>query len=242
MFNVGDKVRLVIDKSKGGMIMQVLPAINGINRYKVFHGPDFSDTGDYYEDQLEKINENSNVEILSKKDFIAYYTAKKMEQKSKDSIFALNAGKIKFIPFQFRPLTKILKAERPRLLIADDVGVGKTIETGLIIKEFEKRDNISKILIICPKELTYKWRAEMKSKFDENFVILTSETLKYCLSELDFEGEWPIEYSKCIIGLEMLRRQENIDKLESIDVSPNFNMLVVDEAHHQFNCLMYLCY
>ncbi len=232
MFNVGDKVRLLIDKSKGGMIMQILPAIDGVNRYKVFHGPDFSDTGDYYEDQLEKINENSNVEILSKKDFIAYYTAKKMEQKSKDSIFALNAGKIKFIPFQFRPLTKILKAERPRLLIADDVGVGKTIETGLIIKEFEKRDNIDKIVIICPKELTRKWKDEMKNKFDETFFILSSENLNYCFKELDNDGEWPNEYNKCIIGLEMLRRQENIDKINSIDVSANFNMLVVDEAHH----------
>lgn len=248
MLKIGDKVCLAIDKSKVGIVMLELSQVDGVNRYKVFHGPSFTDTCDYYENQLELISETSNVVHVSKNDFISYYTAKKLELNSKDSIFSLNAGKVNFIPFQYRPLTKILKAERPRLLIADDVGVGKTIETGLIIKEFEKRDNISKIIIICPKELTTKWHNEMKNKFDENFFILSSENLSYCLRELEFEGEWPREYSKCILGLEMLRRKENIDKINSIDVSANFNMLIVDEAHHvsdnetnSYNIVEYFC-
>lgn len=235
MLKIGEQVRLIIDNSKVGMIMAELPTVNGMKRYRVFHGPSMTDTGDYLENQIELVPQNSNINYLNKTDFIAFYASKKLGMKSRSTIFSLNSGKIKFIPFQFRPLARILKAERPRILIADDVGVGKTIETGILIKEFEKRDNISKIIIICPKELSYKWRTEMRIKFDEKFEILDSERLRYCLNELDAEGVWPSECGKCIVSLEMFRRQENIDLLNKIDVAADFNMLIVDEAHHVSN-------
>ena len=132
-------------------------------------------------------------------------------------------------------LTKIIKADRPRILIADEVGVGKTIETGIIIKEFEKRENIRNILIVCPKELTYKWRREMRERFDEPFEILSSDRLEHCFRELELEGVWPFECRKSIIGLEMLRREENLNRFIKLEDAPNFNMLIVDEAHHIIN-------
>ena len=50
-------------------------------------------------------------------------------------LFSLNSSRIDFIPYQFRPVLKLIQSDRPRLLIADEVGVGKTIEAGLILKE-----------------------------------------------------------------------------------------------------------
>jgi len=75
----------------------------------------------------------------------------------------------------------------------------------------------------------------MKSRFDEAFEVLTSERLSYCLDELEMEGIWPYECQKCIVGLEMLRREENITRLNSIEDLASFDMLVVDEAHHVIN-------
>ena len=83
----------------------------------------------------------------------------------------MNSGKIDFIPYQYRPVLKIIKADEPRILIADDVGVGKTIESGLIVKELSARQSMNSIMIFCPRPLVAegKWQNEMRSKFNEKF-------------------------------------------------------------------------
>lgn len=233
MFKIGDKVCLAIDRNTVGIIITVFPSNEASNRYQVFH--DAANIATYFENQLLPILDNITSEMTPFADFLGKYAAQKMKINSSATMFALNAGKIKFIPFQFRPLARILNAEHPRILIADEVGVGKTIETGIILKEFEKRDSVKSAIIICPKDLTSKWRREMKSRFDEAFEVLSSDRLSYCLDELEMEGVWPYECRKCIVGLEMLRREENIARFESIEDLASFDMLVVDEAHHVIN-------
>ncbi|MGN1154702.1 MAG: hypothetical protein ACI4TK_00845, partial [Agathobacter sp.] len=156
MFNVGDKVCLTINNQMVGVIIAVLPSANSVARYQVFH--DANSISTYFENQLQLISDNATSEMTAFSDFLGKYAAQKMKINSASTMFALNAGNIKFIPFQFRPLARILNAERPRILIADEVGVGKTIETGIILKEFEKRDSVKSAVIICPKDLTSKWR------------------------------------------------------------------------------------
>ena len=77
----------------------------------------------------------------------------------------------------------------------------------------------------------------MKYKFDETFQILDSGNLKYCINEMNLEGVWPSEFRKCIVGLELLRRDEYIDAFIKLDDNPAFDMIVVDEAHHISNPL-----
>jgi hypothetical protein len=107
---------------------------------------------------------------------------------------------VQFVPYQYRPVLKLIRADRPRLLIADEVGVGKTIEAGLIIKELRARMDISSVLVICPKALVAerKWFKEMK-RFDEHFTELNGASLRHCLQETDLEGEWPEQHSKAIL-------------------------------------------
>ncbi len=233
MFNIGDRVCLIINKSLIGIVVSVLPSTDSIARYQVFH--DSNNIEVYYENQLLLATEINGCQELSLLDFLGAYASRKIKNNSSSTMFALNSGKIKFIPFQFRPLAKIISAEYPRILIADEVGVGKTIETGIILKEFEKRDSVKSAIIICPKDLTFKWRREMKSRFDESFEILSSDRLSYCLNELEMEGTWPYECRKCIIGLELLRREQNITRLEHMEDLASFDMLIVDEAHHVIN-------
>lgn len=232
-FNKGDMVRLVIDERSEGIVMDVLPAVGGMPRYRVFHGA--GNVGEYYADQLAPLVQTAASAVPDMGAFIAGYAARKLSLPSYSSMFSLNAGKIKFIPYQFRPLKKIVKADRPRLLIADEVGVGKTIETGIIIKEFEQREDIESVLIVCPKELAPKWQREMRNRFDEPFTILDGPSLDYCIRETELEGEWPYQHAKCIAGLEMIRREETEARLAGIDGGLHFDMLVLDEAHHVVN-------
>ncbi|MBQ3301115.1 MAG: DEAD/DEAH box helicase family protein, partial [Eggerthellaceae bacterium] len=233
-YAVGERVRLAIDGSVEGVVIAVLPAVGGMQRYVVFHSA--GDTGEYYADQLAPYEVGAVGETgVGAEEFLPLYAARKLMLPSYSSLFSLNAGKIKFIPYQFRPLKKIVKAERPRLHIADEVGVGKTIETGIIIKEFERREDIESILIVCPKELAPKWQREMRGRFDEPFEILDGATLDFCIRETDLEGEWPYQHSKCIAGLEMIRREETVAKLMSVEDGIKFDMIVLDEAHHVVN-------
>lgn len=233
-YAVGERVRLAIDSNVEGVVITVLPPVGGMERYMVFHGA--GNTGEYYADQLAPYEGDASEGAFEDAgDFLPLYAARKLTLPSYSSLFSLNAGKIKFIPYQFRPLKKIVKADRPRLLIADEVGVGKTIEAGIIMKEFERRENIESILIVCPKELAPKWQREMRSRFDEPFAILDGADLEYCIRETELEGEWPYQYSKCIAGLEMIRREETCAKLMGMEDGLRFDMLVLDEAHHAVN-------
>lgn len=172
-------------------------------------------------------------------------TAGLLLQPSTSRLYSFNSGRIDYEPYQFRPVMKLINSDRPRLLIADDVGVGKTIEAGLIIKELQARQKLDSILVICPKQLVVegKWRSELK-RFDEDFVELDSQALRYCLEETRLEGEWPSRYKKAILPYSLLdealllgqgegRRKRH--GLLSLLPPVKFDLVIVDEAHHVRN-------
>ena len=132
-------------------------------------------------------------------------TAYQINNPSGQNLYSLNSARIDFVPYQFRPALKIIHADEPRILIADSVGVGKTIEAGLIIKELAARQELEKILIICLRPLVAerKWELEMK-RFDEDFIPLDGATLRQAISDTDRDGEWPQRYHKAIIPYSIL--------------------------------------
>ena len=71
--------------------------------------------------------------------FHAYLTALQIKYPGLSTLYSLNAARVDFIPYQFRPVLRFIRSDRPRLLIADGVGVGKTIEAGLILRELQAR-------------------------------------------------------------------------------------------------------
>ena len=130
------------------------------------------------------------------------------------------------------------------MLIADSVGVGKTIEAGLILRELQARSNVESILIICPRPLVaeQKWQREMK-RFDENFEHLDGAKLRYCINEMHLDGEWPEQYQKVILPYSLLnntllfgpegkRKRKRGKGLLDLDPPPRFDLVIVDEAHH----------
>jgi ATP-dependent helicase HepA len=187
--------------------MVVLPPVGGSPRYRVFH--EAGNIRDYHEEQLVPADATSSADDLLRavaeqrwldaEVFRARLTAARLDHPQVDNLYALRSARIRYVPFQYKPLLRFLRADRPRLLIADEVGVGKTIEAGLIFKELQARQELGNVLIVCPKALVSKWRLEMR-RFDEDFRPLSSETLRYCLQEAHLDGAWPAQYDRAQPG------------------------------------------
>ena len=237
-FIQGQMIVLKSNRSVEGAVIAVLEG-SSETRYQVFTNSLGMQT--YYESQIEAKDVEESIEEVDGKRFHAGLTASLIRNPSLSSLYSLNTARIDLIPHQFRPVLKFIRSDRPRLLIADGVGVGKTIEAGLILKELEARRNINSVLIICPRPLITerKWENEMK-RFDEEFVAVDGEKLRYCINELYMEGEWPSNSSKVVMpyslfdrnniyGVENGRRDQR--GLMNVD-PPKFDLVIVDEAHH----------
>jgi hypothetical protein len=126
---------------------------------------------------------------------------------------------------------------RVALLIADDVGLGKTIEAGLVVQELLLRHRARRVLVVCPAPLTIQWRDEMRDKFGLSFSILDASTLKELRRTHGLLANPFTVFPRTIISLQWLRTprvQRLLD--EVLDPSTRhqgfFDLLVVDEAHH----------
>lgn len=241
-FAPGKEVIIKSEPAKKAIIMEKIPSEKE-EKYKVFVD---NTTKEYYKSQLTFSKKEDSNE-LKVNDLKYLLTSIMINNPDFATLYSLNSAKIDFIPYQFRPVFKIIHSDRPKLLLADSVGVGKTIEAGLILKELQSRQEIESILIICPKALVAekKWQYEMR-KFDEEFIELDRRTLRYCTDETDFEGEWPEKYKKVIIPFSLLdedflkgNKKKNSKGLEKLNPFPQFDLLIVDEAHHVRNTQTY---
>lgn len=248
LFQVGQLVSLRSEPQIQLPVLEVVPG-GAECRYRVFQG---HAKVTYYESQLQAEAEVADDEqLISANEFHARMTASKLLSPSTANLFSLRSGRVNFVPYQYRPVLKLIRAERPRLLIADEVGVGKTIEAGLIIKELRARMDISSVLVICPKALVAerKWFTEMK-RFDEQFTALDGPMLRHCLHETDLEREWPEHHAKAIVPFSLFdselvfgrtgRGRAKDKGLLALDPAPAFDLVIVDEAHHLRNSETFL--
>jgi superfamily II DNA or RNA helicase len=139
--------------------------------------------------------------------------------------------------YQLEPVAKALGMPRVNLLVADDVGLGKTIETGLVIQEMLLRNRARRVVVVCPAPLTGKWRDELLEKFGLRFTVLDAPALKALRRSHGLEANPFSVFPRVIISLPWLRTprvQRLLDEvLTPENRHPGFvDILVVDEAHH----------
>ncbi|MCH5142929.1 MAG: DEAD/DEAH box helicase [Clostridiales bacterium] len=243
MYNIGDTVKINHDGSIGAVVG--VNTVGATTQYiVVVNGRKMT----FFEEQLSSFEMPDENCVYSAKDLNALLTARLILNPSISSLYSLNSAKIDYIPYQFRPVLKIVKSDSPRILIADGVGVGKTIEAGLVLKELEARFDYKSVLVICPRPLITekKWQNELK-RFGEKFVHIDGKQLKYCIEETDLDyGEWPSDYQKCIIPYSLFdeavvcgtaTKDGVIKKLDRKSLSdlkpfPKFDLVIIDEAHH----------
>jgi len=141
-----------------------------------------------------------------------------------DPLIAVHTSLIEPLPHQITAVYETMLGKQPlRYLLADDPGAGKTIMTGLLIKELMIRGDLHRCLIISPGNLVEQWQDELNQRFHVAFDILTNDRLEASVSGNAF-SETPL----CIARLDKLSRDEDIQaKLQQTE----WDLIVVDEAH-----------
>ncbi len=147
-----------------------------------------------------------------------------------DQLACLSNARIELLPHQVFVTDKVLRDYPHRFLLADEVGLGKTIEAGLILKELRARGSAKRVLIVAPAGLVSQWVDELRSKFNETFTRIDSTNLSahIALCGGDVERVWH-SYSSIVTSLHMLRNNER--HLEPL-LTQEWDLVIFDEAHH----------
>ena len=139
--------------------------------------------------------------------------------------------------YQLDPLVRSLQMPRVNLLIADDVGLGKTIEAGLVVQELLLRHRARTILIVCPASLQLKWQAEMQEKFGLEFRVVDTSYLKELRRSRGIHANPWSSFPRLITSMDWLKSEIPLrfmrDAIPSVPTYPRtFDLLIVDEAHN----------
>lgn len=244
-FQVGDNVR-IISTGKIGTINKVLLSDDSVGYRVTIDGKVQAYQEKYLEafidEEQEIIDKLAMMDFRKGEDFRIFQTWYRLKRPIEGNIYAYLASRTIFNPYQFKPLMKFISpGSEERLFIADEVGVGKTIETGIILTELLARgrlDRRSNILIICPHSLGPKWVKEMRLRFNLHFQFLKGQDLANIMKAVLETGFLP-EYAKwSVISLQLIRIDKHLEQLErisSLREAHLWSMVVIDEAHHMRN-------
>jgi superfamily II DNA or RNA helicase len=141
--------------------------------------------------------------------------------------------------YQLDPVVRALSMPRVNLLIADDVGLGKTIEAGLVVQELILRNRVRSVLIVCPSSLQIQWQQEMRDKFGLEFRIVDSESISQLRRKRGIHVNPWAHFPRLITSIDFLKRERPLrafnETLPSGDESTYpraYDLLIVDEAHN----------
>jgi SNF2 family DNA or RNA helicase len=141
--------------------------------------------------------------------------------------------------YQLDPLVRAVQMPRVNLLIADDVGLGKTIETGLIVQELLSRNRARTVLVICPAALQVQWRDQMRDKFGLEFRIVDSDLMKALRRNRGIHTNPWTHFPRLITSIDFLKRdrpmrlfREVLPPEDAPKYPRRFDILIVDEAHN----------
>mgnify|MGYP001138719964 CR=1 FL=1 len=227
-FNIHEWVRMRHGEKISGIIMEKPIQTDSGWQYKVF----FAGNKRRYVDEKDiEFVVPEAIELGDASDLLRTLLLVKLKTPLADHLYGAYASRTEFQVYQFKPALKFLNNPDQRILIADEVGLGKTIEAGIIYLELQARLELSRVLIICPPALKYKWQDEMRSRFDEKFSILNRLGLQNFFEDYQRSGE----YSKLrgIVTLNLIRRKEFAVRLAELKI--NFDLVIIDEAHHLRN-------
>lgn len=147
-------------------------------------------------------------------------------------------GAVKVEDFQLVPLYKALAMPRVALLLADDVGLGKTIEAGLILAEFINRRRISRVLILTPASLRHQWQEEMVDKFSLPFEIVDREATQRLRKDVGIDANPWRTHDRIIASYHYLKQPDVLEQFLSAsrvrEDSPKlpWDMIIIDECHN----------
>lgn len=164
-------------------------------------------------------------------------------------VYSMGITNTEFYPHQYKPLLTLLESPASGLLIADEVGLGKTIEAGIIWTELRAREDMRRLLIVCPAMLSEKWRDELKLRFGIEATMVNARGLVDDVNQLGGGSSakaWVASYQSLRpprswrSGADLPKHPSGRQQLahlldESVDEEPLFDLVVFDEAHYMRN-------
>lgn len=163
--------------------------------------------------------------------FIAALTFERLVHPPARIAHSFATARTRFYPYQFKPLLKFLEHPGKRLLIADDVGLGKTIEAGYILRELDAHRPAERVLVVVPARLATKWKAELETRFDERFEKVKGRDLLDQAHRMAAGQE--LDSFRWIVSYESVRSAAIREVLERTQLP--IDVLIVDEAHRLRN-------
>lgn len=236
MHATGDFVFDTIEKAN----VQVLEKIEawGYISYKVFNPA----TGRVYKANEEQLSSSGST-MPYDENYLRYVTLlSKIKNETAGGFLSSLASGIIPLPHQLHVLNRAMETNNIRYILADEVGLGKTIEAGMIIRELKSRGLVSRILVVCPTGLVTQWASEMQEKFHEKFqVILPSDydTIRRLTDNDDVYGQFdqvisPMDSIKPIEKhagwSEEKVEKYNEERIYSI-INSGWDLIIIDEAH-----------
>jgi SNF2 family DNA or RNA helicase len=174
--------------------------------------------------------------------------AKIQDEVARKNILAPYESSLIPLPHQILVLEKVMQSSQNRFLLADEVGMGKTIETGLILKELKLRGEIKRVLTIVPKSSMLQWQSELKEHFNEMFHIYDSDvitSMARTFSNINADEEFNFwrQHNQIIVSTDALKplesrqgwSREKVDeynkyRIEAV-LDADFDLVIIDEAH-----------
>lgn len=251
----GDKVRLIDNPSRIGILGNEVEGPPHRQRVLVTF---FDGREDFLiPSSLEKVEPEENVSpyncILNRKfgtndDLRSILTFYRLSGKLSNIIYSLNTTNTQFFSYQFKPVLQFLDSPCNGILIADEVGLGKTIEAGLIWTELRARFDAKRLLVIAPAMLRLKWKKELKNRFGVNAEIVDATQLLNTLEDARDNPKSSFALIASMQGLRPPRDYENTEVAKGaaarlarflendLDLDASLiDMIVVDEAHYLRN-------
>lgn len=174
----------------------------------------------------------------------------KLRGRITNMFYSMNVSAADFLPYQFKPVLKFIESMTGRILIADEVGLGKTIEAAYIWKELEARKDAKRLLILCPAVLREKWKHDLHKLFGIRAEIWDSKKLFEVIKEAHLD---PYATFTSIVSIEAIRSKYDADTDEPVKSYPDkiarilcdqidreadfnlFDLVIIDEAHYLRN-------
>lgn len=222
--NLNSRVRLT-STGATGIIIEILPN----DQYRIFINEHAQPIVSI--DDIEPVT--THYRFITPTEFLRDFLLFKLQRPLSDTLYSYSMSRTNFEAYQFKPAIKFLRSPNSRILIADEVGLGKTIEACIIYLELKARmqGDLPRVLVVCPAGLRSKWQSELMARFNEEFQIMDANRLHGFLSE--WENSGPSTRLRGICSLEGLRQGQLSTRISETGVQ--FDLVVIDEAHHMRN-------
>jgi len=252
---IGQEVYLKTDPTRVGVIVGQPRKTGAIVRFQVR----FNDGTQSYPSQMLVALDNEGlsddpIDILSRgiskgvEHLRGALTHSRLSGKLANLVYSMDTTNTEFYPYQFKPVLNFLDSPSKGLLIADEVGLGKTIEAGLVWTELKAREEARRLVIVCPAMLKPKWIKELKDRFGETARDCSAKELVTLINDYD---TGLIQNFTAVVSMQGLRPPRGWDEEDSeintgatqlarlLDKNAYernvFDLVVIDEAHYLRN-------